>query len=292
MKKKVLKLHWWRSKNFGDNLNAYIFSKCFNIEVRYSNTWGANAIGIGSIFDRCLLQIRDIIPFVLSKIILFYPPIYVFSTGTVGILQNYAQKGRFLKSVILKRKLKFVALRGEKTKAEIEKHFNIKLDNTVLGDFGLLANKLIDEPIEKIYDIGICPHYGQKEHPIIKKMLEETPNSVFLDTEEDLMVFLRKLAQCKTVVSTGMHPLIAADSLNIPNQWATLYGIEKDVTRFKIPDYYSALGLYEQMPVDLRKTKITPEYIIQNYKVQKQKVIEVQNNLLNAISKALDEIFK
>ena len=78
--------------------------------------------------------------------------------------------------------------------------------------------------------------------------------------------------------------------MGIPNQWATLYGLERDITRFKIPDYYSALGLYEQKPVDLRNEKITPELIVQNYKVKKEKVLEVQNNLLKAISKAIDEL--
>lgn len=290
MKKRTLRLYWWRSKNFGDNLNAYIFSKCFNVEVKYSNIWFAQAVGIGSVLDKCLLQVRSLLPFVLSKFIPFYPPVLVFSSGTASSFSNYKKKPRFLKSLILKRKLKIVALRGEKTKEELEKLLNKKLDNVVLGDFGLLANKLIEEPIEKVYDIGICPHYGQKRNPIFKKMLEEIPNSVFLDTEEDLMIFLKKLAQCKTIISSGMHPLIAADSMGIPNQWATLYGYERDITRFKLPDYYSALGVYGQMPVDLRSEKITPEVIVQNYKVKKEKVLEVQNNLLKAISKAIDEM--
>lgn len=290
MKKRVLKLYWWRSKNFGDNLNAYIFSKCFNIKVKYSNIWFAHAIGIGSVLDKCLLQVRSLFPFVLSKLFPFYPPILVFSSGTASAFSSYKKKPRFLKSLILKRKLKIIALRGEKSKEELEKLLNKKLDNVVLGDFGLLANKLLDEPVEKVYDIGICPHYGQKGHPIFNKLLKEFPNSIFLDTEEDLITFLKKLAQCKTIISSGMHPLIAADSLNIPNQWVTLYGLEHDITRFKLPDYYSALGLYEQKPIDLRNEKITPELIIQNYKVKKEKVLEIQNNLLNAISKAIDEI--
>ena len=33
-----------------------------------SKTWQADIIGIGSILDRCLLQIRDIIPFLLTNI--------------------------------------------------------------------------------------------------------------------------------------------------------------------------------------------------------------------------------
>lgn len=290
MKKKVLKLHWWRSKNFGDNLNAYIFSKCFNVETKWTNTWQADAIGCGSILDRCVLQIRDIIPILLHKLNPFKSPLRVFSSGMAGPISLLAYRKKYFKRVIIKRNLKVIALRGERSKAELEKALKRKLDNVVLGDFGLLANKLIDEPVEKIYDVGICPHYGQKNHPIIQEMLKEIPNCIFLDTEEDLIEFMKKLASCKTVVSTGMHPLIAADSLGIPNQWATLYGFENDITRWKIPDYYSALNIYEQKPVDLRYTKITPELIIENYKVKREKVLEIQQNLLNAIQKEINEI--
>lgn len=291
MKKRILRLFWCKSTNFGDNLNAYIFTKCFGVEVKYSYTWLANAIGIGSIFDRCLLQIRDTIPFILSKFIPFFSPLYVFSTGIGMPLCFYKLKGRFFKSVILKRKLKVVALRGEKTKEELEKLLNKKLDDVVLGDFGLLANKLIEEPLEKIYDVGICPHFSQKDNPIFQQMHKEITNSIILDCKEDLMEFIKKLAQCKTIVSTAMHPLIAADSLGIPNQWATILGLENDFTWYKVPDYYSALKVYNQKPVDLRNEKITPEMIVRNYKIKRETVLEVQNNLINAIQKALDEIF-
>ena len=44
------------------------------------------------------------------------------------------------------------------------------------------------------------------------------------------------------------------------------------------------------MPVDIREQKITPEFIIENYKVKKEKVIEVQEKLLKAIGNVIDKI--
>ena len=99
MKNKSLRLHWWKSKNFGDNLNAYIFSKCFNIDVKYSNTWSAQAIGIGSILDRCVLQIRDIIPLILYTLNPFKRPLYVFSSGSASPLNFLSKKGRYFKKI-------------------------------------------------------------------------------------------------------------------------------------------------------------------------------------------------
>lgn len=159
-----------------------------------------------------------------------------------------------------------------------------------MGDFGLLAYKLLDEMPEKKYDIGICPHYGFKNHPIFQKLLKEIPNSIFLDTEEDIFEFMKKLAACKTILSTGMHPLIAADSLGIPNVWATVLGFENTYTRFKTLDYYSALGVENSKPLDLRYEKVDVEYIIKNYKVERKKVLEVQQNIFNAVQNAINTI--
>lgn len=159
-----------------------------------------------------------------------------------------------------------------------------------MGDFGLLACKLLDDMPEKKYDVGICPHYTYKNHPIFQNLLKEIPNSTFLDTEDDILEFIKKLAQCKTVISTGMHPLIAADSLGIPNIWATILGFENTYTRFKIPDYYSALGIKNPRPIDLRYEKIDLEYIIKNYKVERKKVLEIQQNIFNAAQDAINKI--
>lgn len=287
---KELKLYYWRSKNFGDKLNEYIFEKCFNVKVKYTDSSFASAIGIGSILDRTLLTIKDLPKFLLSKILFLNKPMYILSSGIPETIEFYKKKDRFFRNAILKRKLIPIALRGKKTKNELEKLLNKKFDDVVLGDFGILASKLLEEKQEKIYDLGICPHYAQKDSPIFKKILEEIPNSVILDVEEDVFEFLKKVAQCKTLISTGMHPLIAADSFNIPNMWITIVGFEKDIVSYKIPDYYSALDVENQMPVDIREQKITPEFIIENYKVKKEKVIEVQEKLLKAIGNVIDKI--
>ena len=109
MKKRVLKLHWCYSSNFGDNLNAHIFKKCFDVDVKYTNPILADAIGIGSISDKTLLTIREIPLFLLSKIFpFFFPkkPLLVLSSGIGAPFEHFSKKGRFLN--FLKKYLIFV----------------------------------------------------------------------------------------------------------------------------------------------------------------------------------------
>lgn len=51
---------------------------------------------------------------------------------------------------------------------------------------------------------------------------------------------MRDLAKCKRIVSSALHPLIAADSLGIPNMWVRLH--EQTTSKYKFEDYYSAIG--------------------------------------------------
>lgn len=292
MSKKPLKLYWCKSCNFGDDLNAYIFKKCFDIEVKYSKPINADAFGIGSIGDRVLLTVREIPLFLLSKIFSCFfskKPCLILSTGLGAPFAYYSKKGRFLKSTILKRNIKPVVLRGKRTKEEFEKLLKLNLDDVVLGDFGLLASALLDKEVEKKYDLGICPHFSQKDEILFKKIALEIPNSIILDPKVGAMEFLEKLAQCKTIASSAMHPLIAADSLAIPNLWVTIKDFDDDFMSYKTPDYYSVFGLENLRPVDLRETMISPEMIIQQYQIDKNKVEDVKRNLLQAIKKALKD---
>lgn len=118
---KNLKLYYCDCDNFGDALNKYIFEYCFGVKTAYADSWEAEAIGIGSILDRTLLQIRDIFPFILDKTFNLKKPLYILSSGFGINLEYYTKKIRFLKSTILKRKIEVVSLRGELTKAQIER---------------------------------------------------------------------------------------------------------------------------------------------------------------------------
>ncbi len=271
-----MKLYWCKFNNFGDALNEYIFERCFGVKTDFSPILDADAVGIGSVLENALLSTKDlnkIVKIILNK----NKPLYVLSSGFGWEEEHYTSKIRFFKSMILKRDLRIVSLRGKNTLALVEKILNTKLENPVLGDLGILSSELLKQRETPIYDIGIVPHYADFGNPIFYKIAEQNPNSIIIDTMAGVEEFLKQVSMCKTLISTGMHPLIAADSLGIPNLWCRIS--EKTTTRFKYADYYSVFDLDIQ-PVNLYETEISKDFILQNYKVPYDKVDEIKRQLI------------
>ncbi|MBQ6516174.1 polysaccharide pyruvyl transferase family protein [bacterium] len=280
-----MKLFWCDIDNFGDALNVYIFKKCFGVDVENADLFDSDAMGIGSVLDNILLSTKDLKK--VFKILKAKKPIYILSSGFGWEAEHYCAKIRYFKNMYPKRKIKAVALRGIYTKELCEKVFKTSFDDVALGDLGLLASYLIDDTkSEKKYEMGIVPHYADLQSPVFKKILEENPNSIIINTHDNPVEFLNKLNMCKTVVSTGMHPLIAADSLGIPNIWARIS--EKTTTRFKYKDYYSVFGINPQ-PYDLNNNSINPDIIRQNYAVDFEKVKAAKENLMSVMKKFFEE---
>lgn len=96
------------------------------------------------------------------------------------------------------------------------------------------------------------------------------------------MKVLRELAGCEAVISSAMHPLIACDSLGIPNAWVKVSDIPSE---YKFKDYYSAFDMvkepytYDSIPKD----KSLIDKIKEEYDISREKVIEKQEQLLYAM---------
>ena len=73
-----------------------------------------------------------------------------------------------------------------------------------------------------------------------------------------------------------MHPLIAADSLNIPNIYARIS--ETTTSRFKYKDYYSIFNL-DIEPFDIRNNVINEKIIKEKYKLDPKNVQQIKNDL-------------
>lgn len=256
-------------KNFGDQLNPLIFKLFTDIDIIKDNNRFADVIGIGSILDGLFHndQDADVSP----------APLNVFSTGF----------GDDTTPVPLKRTLYVFALRGKKSFDKLKHLKNVKFiygSDTVLGDGGLLASYLVrDIHIEKIYDLGICPHYADKNDPVFKKMAQEFGKSVFiLDPTKDPVNFLCDLMKCKAVISTAMHPLIACDSLRIPNMWVRVS--ETTTTRFKFYDYYSAFGLKKE-PFNLQNGFHADDLkkVYKNYNISDKLIFDKQKELISVL---------
>ena len=280
-----IKLYFCDFDNVGDALNRYIYKKCFDIDVAYADSWRADYAGIGSILDHLLFQTKDIFRF-FKNISYINKPVILMSCGFARESEFYFHKVRFFKKMKFKRKIQVLSLRGKLSAeqiATIDKR--IDLSNIVLGDMGLLASYLLENREDKIYDLGICPHYADAGDPVFQKIHNENPNSVILNTMENPIDFVKKISQCRAVISTGLHPLIIADSLGIPNLWCRIS--EKSTTRYKYYDYYSVFSVKPQ-PVNLFKEEISSEKVIGNYQIDPLKVESVKLSLYEHHKKFFD----
>ena len=246
------------------------------MDIEYADFEKADAMGIGSILDSALLSTKNLGSFIKRS--LGKKPLLIMSSGFGWENEYYQKRIRYFKSLILLKKIQIISLRGKLTLNKIENLLKRTVKNPVLGDLGLLASHLLTETSDKIYSLGISPHYADMENPVFKKIQQQNPNSIILDTRTDPIQYLQELSKCRALISTGLHPLIAADSLGIPNMWGRIS--EKTTSRYKFLDYYSIYDLNPK-PVNLSEMgNINEEVIRKNYKLDNVLVNKIKQNLL------------
>lgn len=276
-----LPVYWCDISNFGDALNPLIFEKLAGIKITCSSYKDSYIVGIGSLLDSFLLSKHD------RKFIC--NPIMVFSSG-FGFQEGKVHNPDIILPEKLKRAMKCYALRGNLTKSRIEKFQKVPKD-CVIADGGLLASYLIDKSnIKPKYDLGIVPHFADKEDKIFEKIQKEIPNSIILNPTEPVIDFLKHLCECKCVISTAMHPLIACDSLHIPNMWVRVS--EKTTILYKFHDYYSAFGVQCE-PFYLNKQEFSRNTLIDiqnNTLISYEKIEQKKQELLKALNRIKTDI--
>lgn len=247
-----IKVHYSSSKeNWGDQLSPVICKMISGRDVVHAKVTRCDMIAIGSILSRVKEHI-------------FAKRIHVWGTG-------------FIKPV-RKHKIRHYihALRGKKS-AELLTNVDVK----VFGDPGLLCDQLIPNHnnILKQYDLGIVPHYSEREHPKLLAFMKNNPEVAFVDIFSETLSFLQKLTTCRFILSSSLHGLIAADALGIPN---CRFKLSKNIIGgdFKFQDYYSIFDIALPTSVTLdefsRKLQdqITANYTRPNLNGIKQSLID------------------
>ncbi|BBH46215.1 exopolysaccharide glucosyl ketal-pyruvate-transferase [Pseudomonas sp. KU43P] len=197
-------------------------------KVVYSGVKDADIIAIGSILDRTRK----------AKIFGFPRRLHVWGAGSGKPLDIYSSRHHYH------------ALRGEKCKAQIR---GLK-GSPVLGDPGLLAPLLVKKPSTKKTRIGIVPHISQRNSPAIAYLLSRNPGARIIDVCAPVKHVLEAIASCDFVLSSSLHGLIVADAYGVPNQWLCLE--RNPHWEFKFQDYYSGIGVAEQIPVTPQKIRL------------------------------------
>lgn len=235
-----MKLSYYNSNyNFGDVLNITILENIFNIKnvVYEPKIIKADMIAIGSIFESLIKTKHEILTikkYIKNRYKLYsLPKIEVFGTG---FIEEPSQNVEFI------RRINLIAVRGKFTKSNVDRITKRKNEIT-LGDPGLLSKELYDlSKVKKRYKLGMVPHYVDKKNKYISEINKMNSKSKIIDIQQEPFAFLKQISQCEVIISSAMHGLIAADSLNIPNLRLT---VSNKLTggNYKFHDYYSVFNM-------------------------------------------------
>lgn len=107
---------------------------------------------------------------------------------------------------------------------------------SVFGDPALLYPRYYDPSVEKEYDLGIVPHYMDRDNLWLNRTAREA-NALIVDVFSGVQEFVDQLCKCRVIASSSLHGLIAADSYGIPFTWIAL---SKRIIGegFKFQDYF------------------------------------------------------
>ncbi len=243
----TLKLHYAKLANMGDLLSPMIIEHCFGYKVERSSFLTAQMCAVGSCLAQYKLHGTPLMKAQQAINGFTHPTVRVWGTGFI----NYSDcEGRFFK-----RDMRFYAVRGEMTRKNVELMTGRRLDIPT-GDAGILASELLDELPEKRYDVGIIPHICDLNEELVSIAADKYENSTVINVKDEPLDVIKRLAQCRTVISSSLHGLIVADSLGIPNVHV-LFSDRPLGDGYKFDDYYSAYGA-EHVQRDLR-TEPMPE---------------------------------
>lgn len=179
---------------------------------------------------------------------------------------------------------RILALRGKMTRDWIGAS-----NDTVLGDPGLLVDRLFKTKNVKQFKVGLIPHYLHKDNHSINSFAQKNENDlVMIDIQKKPKHVLKMIAQCDYIISTALHGLIFADTLGIPSVWLMLDEYPSYESKFKYLDYYSALE--EDREPNFISDKTTLSDLIKHAQLSSPaKVRQVKQQLNSLFLKMRDE---
>lgn len=265
-----LDVYWASShRNFGDVLTPLLLERLFGWQIRHVSYRQADMTAVGSLLQKYTVSRANWLRrWQESR----RPPLRVWSTGFI----EPVAAGR-----VLPRRLTVAALRGKRSRAELERLTGARLD-VPLGDGGLLASHLLDKRPVVRRTFGLVPHYCDAADPAVRELANRLDAAV-IDVLAKPLETLERIASCRFILSSSLHGLVAADALGIPNRRIVFGGgiIGGD---FKFDDYYS---IYPRPPAPALTpadaAQLTPEAVESAYAIDPADVRAAQAGLAAAL---------
>lgn len=273
----TIKVCYSKLNNAGDKLNEDLIARLSGKQVCCAKAYDAQLLAIGgAIFG---LQYSASLPRRVSQWLLGKlkgrGSVYIWGSGFL-----YDTNPRKL----YRKDLRVCALRGEKTKQRLAM-LTGKTWDVPLADGGLLANLYVKGEPEKEYEVGIIPHFTQKDEPSFRALKDSFSSACVIDIQQEPEAVINQIARCRYILSSSLHGLIFADALGVPN--LHILG-EKPLAggSFKFEDYYSCYGL-EHTPWSLEQGFPRVQDIIEHYRVPAEAVKQKQQQLIDCFPKEL-----
>lgn len=265
----TIKMYYSKLQNMGDCLNELILEQCFGCEAERRSFLEGEICGIGSCLGQYTLHGTPLMKLQQWLNGIRRPHVYVWGTGFIN---HSDAEGHFFK-----KKMEFLAVRGELTRKNVERMTGKKLD-IPMADAGILASELLLKMPKKRYEVGIVPHICDLKDPAVEELLSKYENAKLINVKDDPLQVVKEIAQCETIISSSLHGLIVADSFHIPNMYL-IFGDRLLGDGYKFEDYYSAYGL-KPMPRDLRiEPAPTLEEVRGKYQIQPELVEEKKRQM-------------
>ena len=254
-----MKVFWYKcaggAGNFGDELTP-LFLDYFDIPFTWASQNEADMFGIGSVLQ--------LVPQDFDGII--------WSTGVINVDLCHGF-----------RNANILAVRGKLTLEQVG-----VLDNQgiCLGDGGLLCS-LFAKPVRKKYNLGIILHYTDYNNATILELVSQVKGSTVINICEEAKNVIQKVNECENIISSSLHGLILADSLNIPNHWIGFKGFKSNVlgSGFKFLDYYSNFGIKNILPFELDITDTLDTILPKLDGYERSGIDQIKEGLLNSLHK-------
>ena len=117
----------------------------------------------------------------------------------------------------------------------------------VYGDPALLFPRFYWPQISPIHELGIVPHFRDADAELLKRLNNES-EVVVIDVTSGVEAFVNSLFGCRSIASSSLHGLIAADAYGIPSVWIQLNRADP-AGGFKFRDYFESVRRPDVGPV-------------------------------------------
>lgn len=244
-------VHWGRGlNNFGDCLQPDIL-RCYGFTPVYVPQRRSDVVLAGSILQWVPSDYKGII------------------LGTGGGEQNYDFPNAYI-----------VGVRGELSLSRLKQESVIG----VVGDPGLIMNKVFPDKVDKTNQLGVIPHFVDKDHVILRQWAARFgKDSLLIDVLRNPRDVIHDIKSCEYIVSSSLHGLIIADAFDIPNaRFVIRETMPTEFYDYKFKDYYSSL-LSEDMPLEAEGSE-TLDDLINMTRLHSQEVRVLQDRLDRALS--------